>query len=194
MSVDKAFIHDLRNDLFIIKALLMRLNISNTTVDDIYKVIESISNKCVDVLNPEKNKNCLININQSIAEIMNFFPAIQFDIEYHEDVVINVNKAKFHDVLINIFKNSEEAGAKIIEVKIKYNSLIIRDDGNCFKDTAQKLNDGNIFTTKSLGNGIGAQSIRSFCDLFHCKLLYSVVLSSTVEQEKYSLLTKIKFP
>ncbi|MDO9183401.1 MAG: hypothetical protein Q7U04_13385 [Bacteriovorax sp.] len=190
----ETFIHDLRNDLQIIKLLLRKISDQNETVDKINNVIETIASKCQNILDPESSKDVLINVNQAIVEIINRYPDLNFEKDFEDHIDLVGNKNKFEEVIANIIDNSKEAGASTIKFETKYKSLIIRDNGICEQNVVDKLNNSNIFTTKINGSGKGSQLIRAYCEKQGCRILYSKVLNGKPVDNKFSLVLRIKFP
>ena len=194
MQLSKIFIHDLRNDLLIMKFLVKKLDIENETTNKLNSMLDSVSNKCQMVLAPLNLHNGPLDIVQTIQEIVTCFPNIQFDFNFEEKIHFIANKIEFEDVLKNIIQNSIEAGGNSIKFETKFNSLIIRDDGTCSSGVVDNLNNAVIFTTKDTGHGIGTQGVKQFCDKHECRLLYSKVLKGDPKENNYSLIIRIKFP
>ena len=181
------FAHSVRNDLFIIQGLLKKLNIKNELVDKINEVINSIAFKCTDLIHPEKMNSESVDVNSAIEETLCRFTNIDFKKVFHEELHLACNKINFQDVLSNIILNSIQAGAGSIVLTTINKSLIITDSGSCTEAVVKKLNNGNIFTTKEHGSGIGSKNVREFFHKYNCRINYSI-------SAYQSLIVRIKFP
>ena len=194
MKLSKVFIHDLRNDLLIMKYLVKKMNIENESTAKLNKVIDSVADKCQMALAPVYLHNGFIDINQIVKEATTYYSDILFNFAFDEKLELIASKTEFCDVIKNIIKNSIESGASVVNFETKFNTLTIRDDGNCTSEVVDNLNDSVIFSTKDLGYGIGTQSVKQFCTLYGLRILYSKILKGDSKENNYSLIIRIKFP
>ena len=78
------------------------------------------------------------------------------------NIVLNVTALE--SVIINIFKNSLEAGAKSVYVNLTNNILQVFDDGGGLEDDLLKqIKNEEYITTKDSGSGTGIYSIVKYC-------------------------------
>ncbi len=194
MIKNQEFIHNLNNDLFMLKALIKRLNLQSEHTVKMTEIIQNITEKCSKFLNPELSKDSTINLIHTIDEVVSRFPELKFEKTYSEDLNFKTNKIEFMDSICNIIKNSYEAGANIIKIEMKYNMIIFCDDGICDSETVDKLNAHVNFSTKALGSGIGSRSLRMYCERNHCRILYSLVPSANKNFKTGNLKIRIKLP
>jgi len=111
MNEEKIFIHNLRNDLNLIKYLVLKSGVKNDQTKAIHEIIGSIAKKCSIFLDTISINNDPTNIGQSIDEILNRFPQIIFERHYLNELRPTINKAIFQDVVTNLIINAIEAGA-----------------------------------------------------------------------------------
>jgi hypothetical protein len=194
MISNQEFIHNLNNDLFILRTLLKRLNIQNDNTAKMTEILHAITEKCSKFLNPELSSDSSVDLIQTIDEVIGRFPDLIFEKNYSENLKFKTNKVEFIDAICNIIKNSFEAGASIVRIEIKYNMIIFCDDGECTSDIVDKLNANVNFTTKSSGCGIGSRSLRMFCERNNCRLFYSIVPNTNSKIKKGYLKVRIKLP
>lgn len=193
MIVDDGFLHDLRNELQLLKLLIDKMGIINEATYKINCVIDSITSKCANATSSSKQVESLVDVNAVVEMITSYYPDINFEKELDEKVSILANKSKFQDVLINLIKNSKEAGANRIKFETKFNSLIISDNGLCSKEIVDKLNSSIVFTTKEDGSGLGSQCVRKFCERNNCQLSYHLLPNLDPFNEAPVLGVRIKF-
>lgn len=174
MNDNQELAHNIKNDLFIIKCLVKKLNINSEIIDKINEIIKHSSLKCTHIIHPEKMNSETINLNLEIEKALERFPDIDFKKCFHEELLFVCNKIHFQDALSNIILNSIQAGASTIILTIINKSLIITDSGSCTYESVKKLNSGNAFTTKEHGSGIGSKSISEFFNKYNCKITYSI--------------------
>ena len=156
---------------YLITLLLRKIKDEKKITDKINNIINSINCDCMQTT--DNHINNLVNINQVIEDLISIYPDLIFEKELNNYIEFIGSKIDFREVLINIVKNSQEAGATNVKFKTKKSTLIITDSGECTKAVIDKLNNENIFTTKEDGNGIGTQVIRQFCKKQDCILTYS---------------------
>ena len=170
--MDPQLIHNIRNRLFMVTLLLGRIKNEKSTVEKIHHIINSISKDCLQLNN--RHIDTLININADIRHITSHFEGLECEAVFHNELELIGNRSFFYDVIINILKNSQEAKATRVKFEIDCRTLVITDNGECVLLALDKLNNGDTFTTKDTGNGLGTQAIRQFCEENNCKLTYSM--------------------
>jgi nitrogen fixation/metabolism regulation signal transduction histidine kinase len=118
------------------------------------------------LLNIEK-----LNLITSVKEALNLFETEKQKIEFIYSLnVININadNDQFKRTIINLVRNSIQAGAEKIKIEVKVEAdickLYINDDGNGIApDIMQRIFDQN-FTTKNKGMGLGLSMSKKFID------------------------------
>lgn len=157
----KEIIHELNNSFTVCKGYLKMLN-----QNKYQSILTEEINKCIALINKEEENKKFFIVNDLILELKEYY-------EYTYNICINYHKchysfygnySKIKDMFINLIKNSIEADAIKIDIKVleKNNNLIIifTDDGQGIKkDFLNKLNKINI-SNKSKGHGIGLKSIK----------------------------------
>lgn len=191
---EKIFIHNLKNDLLVLKYLVSKISNEDAIKEKIFSTIELASSRCNDILHPHNDKDQFLILNKEIDEVTAFFPDFKFEKDLAVVLSIVANKRCFQDFIANIIINSKEAGADTVKFEIINKSLIISDDGNCSQEITERINSGEVFTTKQNGSGIGNQSIRNFAEKYNCKVLYSTCSIESSGTKKNSLVIKINFP
>ena len=192
MNAKKIFVHDLKNDLNIIKYLVLKSGLENTTTESIHKIIGSIANKSAIFLEEKEIKNELISIGQTLDEVLNRFPQIAFERNYLSELYLCINKTIFQDAVTNLIINAIEAGADKVNVVVNIDSIVFYDNGNCTDEITAQLNESIFFTTKPHGNGLGSQSVKKFCEMHNFKIHYEILQPTTDLDSKKSLKTTIK--
>jgi hypothetical protein len=170
--MDSQLIHNIRNRLYLVTLLLGKIKNENATVEKIQHIIKSIGLDCLQLNN--SHVDTLININADIKHISSHFEGLECKLVFQNELEFIGSKSLFCDVIINILKNSQEAGATKVKFEIECRTLVISDNGKCVLLALDKLNNGDAFTTKDTGNGLGTQAIRQFSEENKCKLTYSM--------------------
>lgn len=192
--IDDSFLHDLRNELQLLKLLIDKLDVMNEATFKINSVIDSIVSKCMNTSSDLKTGDSAFNVNTVIELMCSYYPNIIFEKELNEKISCIANKSKFHDVLINLIKNAKEAGATKVKFETKFKSLIVSDNGACTMEIVEKLNNSNVFTTKEDGSGLGSQCVRKFCERNGCRVSYHLMPNIDPNKGTFVLGVKIKFP
>lgn len=185
-------IHNIKNQLFLISLLLRKIKNDKEITDKINNILNSINNDYLQMQDHEID--CLVNINQAIDDLISIYPDVVFEKDFHDNLDFIGNKSEFRDVLINIIKNSQEAGAQTVKFEIKANALIISDNGKCTKVVIDKLNEENVFTTKKNGTGVGSQIVRQFCQKQGCVFKYSASICIDSDKKSTSMIIEVVFP
>jgi hypothetical protein len=194
MSSNAIFIHELKNEIHILKLLVGTLDFQNETIDRINTIINKINEKIVNAFNKVNEEKMLINVNSLILDLKSDYPNLHFNKELLESISFMGQKSEFQNSLTSIIKNSYESGATLISFEIKFNSLTIRDNGDCSIETVEKLNSKTKFTTKEDGSGYGSLGLHKFCEDNGCDLVYFLSQRSTSNGSRKGLAVRIKFP
>ena len=193
MSVDALFFHDLKNEIQILKSLIKNLPSENEVTIKISNLVNKLSDRITSVFSKKEVKT-LINVNDIILGLSSEYSSLLLKKELLERVSFIANKTQFIDVLNNIIKNSYEAGADLVRIEVKFNSLTIRDNGKCSFETIEKLNSKIAFTTKAYAAGLGSQEVRKFCEKNNCTFVYFQSQCSNPKTGDRGLALRIKFP
>jgi len=118
------------------------------------------------LLNIEK-----LNLITSVKEALNLFETEKQKIEFiysHSVININADNDQFKRTIINLVRNSIQAGAEKIKIEIISETdickLFIHDDGSGIApDIIHRIFDQN-FTTKNTGMGLGLSMSKKFID------------------------------
>lgn len=194
MSTDALLLHDLGNELSILSMLIKKLGVKNETMDKISNVITSMSEKISRGYKKNETPKTMVNINDYVSNLALCYPNVKFENNIKEPLKMMANGSQLNDALINVIKNSVEAGADTIKFEIRFNSLIIKDNGVCSRGVVERLNNNNIFTTKSDGAGLGTQGIRKFFEGIGCNVLYFLAPNPDPIRKTHGLVTRIKLP
>ena len=194
MSSNAIFFHELKNEIYILKLLVAKLDLQNEFIDRINSVINTINEKIMIAFTKENEQKELINVNNLIYELKSDYPNLHFNKELLESISFMGQKTGFENSLTSIIKNSYESGATLISFEIKFNSLTIRDNGNCTIETVEKLNSKTKFTTKKNGSGYGSLGLHKFCENNGCSLVYFLSQRSISNSGGKGLAVRMKFP
>ena len=194
MSTEALIMHDLRNDLCILKMLLRKIGDKDKIVHKITDIVNAMGEKLSFDYKRDSVIKTLVNVNDSINSVMLCYPDVSFENTLTEPLKLMANGSQLNDALVNIIKNSVEAGADKIKFEFRFNSLIIKDNGTCNHRVVDKLNNHNIFTTKATGSGLGTQGVRKFFESAGCRVLYFLSPNSDPVKMTEGLIIRIKLP
>lgn len=194
MSSNAIFFHELKNEIYILKLLVEKLDLQSETIDRITAVINKINERIVIAFTKENEGKKLINVNNFIFDLKSDYNNIQFNKDLLESISFMGQKTQFESCITSIIKNSYESGATLISFEIKFNSLTIRDNGNCTIETVEKLNSKTKFTTKEDGSGYGSLGLQKFCENNGCVLVYFLSQRTNLNGKGKGLAVRIKFP
>jgi hypothetical protein len=188
--VDAIFMHDLKNDLQLMKFLVRTIKDNSKIVDKLNTIIGDIASKCCEASGIPTETD----VNKTIDKTVSTCPSILFQKVYPEKLVLKCNASRLQDALKNIVKNYKEAGSTILRIETRFNSIIIRGNSECSSETVDKLNAGIMFSTKGESRGIGSKSIAKFCEDSNIILQYYRCPTIETGKKTYTLGIKLKLP
>lgn len=194
MSTEALFLHDLKNEIFILKLLVKKLNLTGETIDKINNTINKMNDRVIFAFSSKKEEKTKIEVSDMILNMTPDIPNLTYSKDLSETISVMLNRPQFEDVITNIIKNAHEADSTNIKFETKYNSLTIMDNGNCDISIVEKLNSNVKFTSKENGSGLGTQGVREFCKKNSCELVYFLSRYTNSETGKRGLAVRIKFP
>ena len=186
ITVDSIFLHDLKNDIQILKMLVAKLEKGNEVVTKLNATINKIVVKCTDAAGAHR----LHDINGEIEKTCLNYTEMKILKSFDEKLQLKCNISKLQDTLNNLVKNYQEAGTQTLRITTKFNCIILKGDQGCTAELVDKLNKGESFSTKGEGRGLGTASIRDFCVANRCKLSYHLLNVSGIN----TLGVKIQLP
>lgn len=166
-NLARQVVHDIRNPLEHLKILSKSKEINP---DSIQQVIKEIDYQINGLLNYTKNKQNNLFIDSLLYELRDEAYKL-FNVELQIttpsdslNIISAIHEFELKNILMNLCRNSREAGASQIEIKssVKGNmfTLVVNDNGSGVQNhLLQQIFQPN-FTTKEKGNGIGLSSIR----------------------------------
>jgi two-component system, sporulation sensor kinase B len=116
-------------------------------------------------------------LDETIDE-MSLYGKITINKNYDEEFYVDGDYNRLKQVLVNIFKNSIEAtlGDGIIDVSIKNDVLIIKDNGQGMSPETLKKIKEPFFTTKIHGTGLGVPLMYEIIEAHDWKIDYESIL------------------
>lgn len=189
--------HEIMNSIAPISSLasssLILIDKSNY---DLYSAIETIDRRSRNLLDfvdrykslsqiPLPNKK-LCNINELIIKVKEVMKQYTEDIIFSSNIeeFIFIDPAQVEQILINIIKNSIEAGAHKIIISSEINesgftNISIEDNGSGFSSEALENAFIPFYTTKDNGSGLGLSIIRQIMYLHGGEIKLSNLQSGT---------------
>jgi len=179
--MEKTEAHDLNNDMAIILGLSQL--IENKLKGEIAIEIKALVAKLRDRVNRVvENIRAEIQDDAYVTDIIELEKGILED-TYKLNITVYITDdhvfkpVHFNRILINICKNSHEAGSSNLRITMTRNYISFSDDsGSGFSDIfLNKVSKGELYTSKKNGHGVGTKSIMMIAD----KYGYSVNFTNT---------------
>lgn len=158
----KILAHDIRNYLSIMIHAVGLIEQSATdeaivkAVECLKRSIKRINDACNHALGVDSAE--LSDLTSVLAECVSQYEGILKLNVASTPCETKVNKSRFSDVFTNILKNSEEAQATLVKVRLDKRYIIFEDNGCGFKTNAFQQE-----SNKGAGHGFGLKSLRQFC-------------------------------
>lgn len=186
--------HEVKNPIAVCKGYLDMLDISNKDkVERYIPVVKKEMNRALSIMD-EFLSTKRITLNKDLMDFSLLLDDIKETMSLvldkninliipslDEELILDGDYDKLKQVVVNLIKNSYEAGAKNIKlvVKIRKNRLKLEviDDGiGISKNDIERI--GNIFyTTKVMGTGMGVAISKEILKLHSGELSYSSILN-----------------
>ena len=186
--------HEVKNPIAVCKGYLDMLDINNKDkVERYIPVVKKEMNRALSIMD-EFLSTKRITLNKDLMDFSLLLDDIKETMSLvldkninliipslDEELILDGDYDKLKQVVVNLIKNSYEAGAKNIKlvVKIKKNRLkleIIDDGIGISKNDLERI--GNIFyTTKVMGTGMGVAISKEILKLHSGELSYSSILN-----------------
>ena len=185
--------HEVKNPLSVVKGYLEMFDINDKEKSEKYlRIIKSEIDRSIGILDDTLSIK-KVTVNKEMMDLSLLITDIKETISYvyndvkiiipsmDEELIMLGDYDKLKQVIINMIKNSVEAGANKIEVNVvvKNKKVILKiiDNGSGITDTDLKKVGELFFTTKVNGNGIGVNLSKKIVKLHDGKLSYESVLN-----------------
>ena len=175
LILSRQIAHDLRGPISILEDQFKTIKDANSLERIALKRIRDISDGLMPQSKPIYQTT---NIRSLVDDLTQIYPQVLFRIKFLADENVNirlpVSEIEMFRFLLNISKNSQEAGAKSIEIEANVVDNIfeisLQDDGEgTIQENVPKILQG--FTSKLDGNGLGISAIHERLNLLRGELI-----------------------
>lgn len=96
-----------------------------------------------------------LRLETSLQKVQALFPTLEWNIDLPSGLALSLDENLFHQVLINLIKNAQEARATRVDVRWRHEELWISNNGALIPAEVAREIFIPFFTTKRSGSGIG---------------------------------------
>ncbi|WPU65855.1 HAMP domain-containing sensor histidine kinase [Peredibacter starrii] len=163
----KKVVHDIRNPILALNIMSEGQQLTQSQLKKSIREIDYHINSLLGIKNQLDTfsvQNSLVNIKEQLLTL--FGIDLKILIIIPNSVQIEISEFDFKNILMNLGRNSSEAGATEIRLTSYYDEDRLRlhliDDGKGIPEAIRNKVFSPGFTTKKNGNGIGLSSLKSF--------------------------------
>lgn len=96
-----------------------------------------------------------LRLETSLQKVQALFPTLKWSFDLPSGLTLSLDENLFHQVLINLIKNAQEAQATRVDVRWRHEELWISNNGTLIPAEVAREIFIPFFTTKRSGSGIG---------------------------------------
>ena len=145
------------------QSLLGRQDVKGTPLEEAVQAIHTASDHLITFVDSYRKLSQLqnpvpeaIDLASLLNDVGGLFPRLEKDISLREAApVVQADPGMMRQVLINLLKNAEEAGAKTVTISADGQRLYVGNDGKPIPAIDRSSVFVPFFTTKQNGSGIG---------------------------------------